>query len=114
MNYTCRLDRPVRNGEDAAGIAGIGKKIALKSTNRLVCRESDGIVVQEIIDTGTCEKIKAFDADERIQTLKLFGRIWGACIAVALHLTLCRCRCGDGDEVVCARLPHSGRSSTAC
>jgi hypothetical protein len=33
--------------------------------------------VQEIIDTGTCAKLSHFDADERILTLRLFGRIWG-------------------------------------
>eukprot|EP00698_Gefionella_okellyi_P001644 TRINITY_DN11547_c0_g1_i1.p1 TRINITY_DN11547_c0_g1~~TRINITY_DN11547_c0_g1_i1.p1 ORF type:complete len:771 (+),score=184.38 TRINITY_DN11547_c0_g1_i1:241-2313(+) len=58
-----RSTQQITSGADAAKVLGIGKKIADK--------------IQEIIDSGTCQKLQAFAQDSYIQTIGLFGRIWG-------------------------------------
>ncbi|KAI5437164.1 hypothetical protein KIW84_023327 [Lathyrus oleraceus] len=49
-------------------------------------RYSDPRVIQEIITTGKLSKLEHFEIDEKVQTISLFGEVWGVGPATALKL----------------------------
>ena len=54
---------PIRTRADVADVRGIGPKIADK--------------IAEILESGTCKKMRYFEGNEEVAAITLFAKIWG-------------------------------------